>query len=325
MHHSIMETTVLKTLKQTCENCSRPFTPKRSDARYCSGSCRAAASRARTSAARRPAPRAPRRLAAVPDFERPLEPWDPPSESLKVTLTTEPCPACGERLMADPRGIWRACWSCRCPVTPGAIHAVYPQGHQAEARQVRSQREHDLEAIEVARRKGLMLMQLGQLADDKRLHPASLPVVDWFRNQVKDARHNSRLDELAALLPEAGIRRRHFWQSDPAAIEASYYDDDDEDQDYEPDSQSDRQPRHLAIAAAPAPAQPSTDREPTTWADAIASCGWRLSSVIGGCQIISNTGQLCGADTARRIAGGWVCARHHAAVCEVIYAVRRQP
>jgi hypothetical protein len=92
---------------------------------------------------------------------------------------------------------------------------------------VRSQRERDLDAIALARRKGVMLAQLGQLATDDRLDPASLPVVEWFRDQVEDAAGDRRLDDLAGLLPEAGIQRRRWWQQ-PAAITGAAYDDDDD-------------------------------------------------------------------------------------------------
>jgi hypothetical protein len=96
-------------------------------------------------------------------------------------------------------------------------------------RQVKSQRERDTEAIALAQRKGVMLAQLAGVAADDHLDPASVPIVEWFREEVKDARGGGRLDELAALLPESGIRRRRWWQGSPAAIEADHDDDEDEE------------------------------------------------------------------------------------------------
>ena len=114
-------------------------------------------------------------------------------------------------------------------------------------RQVKSQRERDTEAIGLAQRKGVMLAQLAGLAADDRLDPVSVPIIEWFREQVKDARGGGRLDELNELLPESGIRRRRWWQGRPAAIEAGE-DEDDEDEDDE-DGTEDEDP---ASRAAPA-------------------------------------------------------------------------
>jgi uncharacterized Zn finger protein (UPF0148 family) len=249
--------------------------------------------------------------------------WEPPSEHRASRETTEPCPECSGSLLASPRGTVRACPACRKRVTPPGVLAPYRRGHDT-TRTVATQRERDLGAIALAQRKGVMLAQLDALADDPRLDPASLPVVDWFREQVKTATGNGRLDELAALLPEAAIRRRHWWQGTPAAIEAAGY-EDDEDQDDEDELHADdaATPAVLAtpasIAAQQHRAQPG---RPMTWADALAACGWRLSAVIGGCQVIDR-GQLCGTGTAHHVAttagiSGWVCTRHHAALCEVL-------
>jgi hypothetical protein len=112
------------------------------------------------------------------------------------------------------------------------VAAPYDRGGQA-VRQVKSQRERDLEAIALAQRKGIMLSELGALAKDERLHPDSLPVVEWFAAEVQTARSDDRLTELAGLLPESGIRRRRWWQREPAAIEVADYDSEDESGEYE--------------------------------------------------------------------------------------------
>jgi hypothetical protein len=211
-------------------------------------------------------------------------------------------------------------------VTPPAVLAPYQRdGAPAAARQVKSQRERDLEALGLARRKGIMLGQLAELAADDRLDPASLPVVEWFREQIKDAASDGRLDELAALLPEAGIRRRHWWHGQPAAIEPADYDDGDQADGLDYDDEDDDEysaPAVVAIPASMAARQHPTQPQPMTWADALAACGWRLSPTIGGCQIVEHSA-LCGAGTAHHIAsvtgaGGWVCSQHYVTLCQVI-------
>jgi DNA-directed RNA polymerase subunit RPC12/RpoP len=241
--------------------------------------------------------------------------WNPPSEPRAPGRSADPCPRCGAAAYASPRGTVRACPGCSTRVTPPAVLAPYRRDSSAAARQVKSQRERDLEALGLARRKGVMMAQLAALAADERLDPASVPVVEWFREQVKDAASDGRLDELAALLPEAGIRRRHWWQGQPAAITAGYADEDDEPEEGEDDDEDQaademRLATPASIAAQQHRAQPSR----MTWADAIAVCGWRLSLTVGGCQIVNERSQLCGAQTARPVTGGWVCAGHYDAL-----------
>lgn len=259
----------------------------------------------------------------VPLDETGAAAWEPPSHPRTARETGETCADCSASLLASARGTTRVCPACRARVIPPGVLAPYRRG-QDTTRTVTTQRERDLGAIELAKRKGVMLAQLDALADDPRLDPASLPVVDWFREQVKAAPGNGRLDELAALLPEAGIRRRHWWQGRPAAIEAAAYDDDDgqyDDDDY-PDDERETTPAALATPASIAAQQHRAQPGPMTWADAVAACGWQLSPVIGGCQIVDH-GQLCGAGTAHHIAtttgiSGWVCNQHHAALCQVL-------
>jgi hypothetical protein len=126
----------------------------------------------------------------------------------------------------------RACLACSTRITPPGVLAPYRRDGQAPARQVKSQRESDLEALDLAGRKGVMLAQLRAVADDDRLHPESLPKIEWFAEQVKGAKTDARLDELAGLLGEAGIRRRRWWQGQPAAITAGYSDEDGEPDEY---------------------------------------------------------------------------------------------
>lgn len=246
--------------------------------------------------------------------------WDPPSQPRAAGQSGDPCPRCGAAAYASPRETARACFKCGMRVTPPAVLTPYRRDSTVAARQVKSQRERDLEALGLARRKGVMLAQLAALAADDRLDPASLPVVEWFREQVKDAASDARLDELAALLPEAGIRLRRWGHGQAAAIIAGYADEDDEPGEDEDDE--DQADEHEVVLAAPASiaaqqhrAQPSR----MTWADAIAMCGWRLSPTVGGCQIVNERSQLCGAETARPVTGGWVCAWHYDTLGGVIW------
>lgn len=204
--------------------------------------------------------------------------WEPPSEPRRPRESADPCPRCGGITHASPRGTVRVCLGCRTRVTPPAVLAPYQRDGTTAARAVKSQRERDLEALSLARRKGLMLGQLAALAADERLDPASLPVVEWFREQVKDAASDGRLDELAALLPEAGIRRRHWWHGQPAAITAGYPDEDDEDQADE-----------LAAAplAAPASLAAQPGRAAVDYAAELAAREWRWEPHGAGlCQLI---------------------------------------
>jgi hypothetical protein len=86
--------------------------------------------------------------------------------------------------------------------------------------------------LALAGRKGIMLGQLRALADDGRLGPASVLKVEWFAEQVKAAPGAARLDEMAALFGEAGIRPRRWWQPRPAALTVGYADEDDGEDGY---------------------------------------------------------------------------------------------
>lgn len=255
--------------------------------------------------------------------------WEPSSQPRRAYETTEPCPGCAGPLIAGRRGTWRVCPGCGHAVTPAAVAAPYTRGERAPQRQVISQQERDLAALALAQRKGIMLTQLAKLAADDRLAEDSRPVIEWFQDEVKAARSGNRLDELAALLPQAGIRRRHFWQREPAAIDAPAWDDQDGyDGDADGDGSfgedEDLDDEEDYPHASPAPALPAE----LTWADALEICGWRLSSTVGGCQVIE-AGQWCGAETAHHISGprhirdAWICARHYQVLCRVLMSARR--
>lgn len=307
-------------LERACEYCGEPFTPARSDARFCCNSHRALASKRN----RNPQPAtvtvAGRRSAAGGQVDL-AKTWQPTIGPRQPYITTDPCPYCGSMLLAGPRGTWRICAACRCPVVLAAVSAPYAAAAGTGQRHVVSQRERDLEAIALERRRGVMLTQLAAVASDDRLHPESAPVVDWLIAEVRGARTQARLDDLADLAasPDAGIRRRSWWQGRPSTVAPSLtLAGDDEDLDDDPDN--------LPVIARPAieAARPATaPRSPATWADAIAACGWQLSPAASGCQIIDASGRLCGASSTRRITGGWTCPRHNEELSAVLYATHR--
>lgn len=240
--------------------------------------------------------------------------WDPPSEPREVRVTAEPCPHCGEaRVYAEPRGTIRVCVGCRKRVTPPGVLAPYERGTEV-TRAAKSQRERDLEALDLAERKGVMLGQLHDLTAEDKLTPGSAMKAEWFAEQVKAATTGTRLDELAERFKDAGIRRRHWWHDRPA-LSAGYDDEDDEDgydEDDEPDTTV-----VLATPASIAVQQHRAQLHRMTWAEAIAAFGWRLSPVADGCQII-NLGRVCGTWSEHHIGDGWVCGSHHAMLCHVI-------
>src|SRR5215469_8493639 len=118
--------------------------------------------------------------------------WNPPSDPRQPRPTVEPCPDCGEaRVYASARGTIRVCVACRRRVTPRGVLAPYERGTEV-TRAAKSQRERDLEALDLAGRKGIMLDQLHGLADDDRLDRASVLKLEWFAEQVKTAASGAR-------------------------------------------------------------------------------------------------------------------------------------
>jgi hypothetical protein len=229
-----------------------------------------------------------------------------------VWVTDEPCPGCGEPLAAGPRGTWRACLACHIAATPAAVLAPYARGDGAPQRQVATQRERDLAALALVRCKGIMLAELAELADDDRLTEESRPVVEWFRERVKAASSGHRLDELAALLPDAGIRRRRWWHGQPAAITAPAWDSDDgEDLGHDGEDLDDGEADYpLAIEGAAVPDN----------AAALARSGYRADPAAvdeGRCCIEASTGLSpgpCPGAAAQTFGPYQVCERHYQAL-----------
>ncbi len=222
-----------------------------------------------------------------------------------ASKTTEPCEACQELLYATPRGTWRACGTCTSHITPPAVRTPYARGEAASQRQVKSQAERDLEVLALEDRKGPMLDQLDALADDDKLDTASVRKVGWFREQVESARSDARLDELAALYRQAGIRRRRWWDDEPVAeldSAGSGYDGDGQDDDGS----------RAATGHAPASA--------VDYVAELAARNWVLKMHGAGvCHVVARGwGDGSPDPCARRadcvIPGGAVCDHHHRAV-----------
>lgn len=235
--------------------------------------------------------------------------------------TGEECAGCGSRLWAGPRGTWRVCLACRCTVVPAGVAAPYAAG-DGGGRRVVGQRERDLAAIALARRKGVLLDQLAKLAADPRLHPEAGPVLDWLAGQVREAASDGRLDELAAVAadPAAGIRRRHWWQGDPAPLPGpaapgddgwGVADDDGWDDD-EPGRDDDDGGGEPGVLAGVVVAGPVAD-----WAAELAARDWALGPHgPGTCQVVrmrlpdgseAEPPVECADRAARVIPGGVVC------------------
>lgn len=225
--------------------------------------------------------------------------WEPPSVPRRESRTAEPCPACGEPLYGTPRGTWRACGPCVSPIIPPAVRTPYARGETASQRQVKSQTERDLEVLALEDRKGPMLDQLDTLADDGKLDTASVRKVGWFRGQVESARSDARLDELAALYPRAGIRRRRWWHDEPVAELDSGHDGQDDD-----DSRA-------ATGQAPAAA--------VDYVAELAARNWVLQPHGPGvCHVVARgwdgSPDPCARRAGRVIPGGAVCDHHHQAL-----------
>jgi hypothetical protein len=255
--------------------------------------------------------------------------WNPPSGG-RPAAYAELCPVDGHGpLIASPRGTLRVCTNgCGRVAPPGAL-TPYSRGGAA-VRQIRSQRENDLAALDLAGRKGVMLGELRELTASGKLDDAGVMKAEWFAEQVKAAASLARLDDLIALFREAGPRPRRWWQQRPALTGDTYAPEDDDGEDKYPGESGDGQgdtpaPLRAVPASVTAADQGGGQPHRMTWAEAITACGWRLSRTIGGCQIVDERSQLCGQDTAHHIGDGWICAPHHAALGDVITAdYRRQ-
>jgi hypothetical protein len=266
--------------------------------------------------------------------------WDPPSPPRTNRRTAEDCPGCGTPgLIASPRGTLRICDQCKTLAMPAAVAAPYERG-AGSTREARSQRERDLEALQLASRKGAMRSQLDAIADDDRLTPDSRAVVEWFAEQVKAATTQARLDDLVTLYAEQKIRRRGWLSGRPAALtsgdEDDYDDEDYDDYDGEDDQADDDHPGPgtaviLATPASIAGQQHRAQPKRATWAEALAACGWRIQPVAewSGCQVTNGAGRMCGDQqtphsTGAGAGGGWTCSAHHGALLAALAVINQE-
>jgi hypothetical protein len=202
-------------------------------------------------------------------------------------------------------------------VTPAAVRTPYARGAAASPRQVRSQAERDLEVLALEDRKGPMLDQLDALAADDQLDTASVRKVRWFREQVESARSEARLDELSALYPRAGIRRRRWWHGEPAELEGG--------SGYGNDGQDDDSVAAAGLVPIASPAAAAVD-----YVAELAARNWVLKPHGAGiCHIVALTPHGWGGSPdpcPRRadhiIPAGAVCGHHHQAL---IIPLTRRP
>jgi hypothetical protein len=234
--------------------------------------------------------------------------WDPPSEPRGPRDAGGTCSYCHGPVEVNPRGTTMWCPACGLFVTPPGVLAPYERGGTI-VRQARSQRETDLDALDLAGRQGVMLGELRALAADDRLGDASLMKVEWFAAQVKAAASGGRLDDLADLFTQARIKPRG-WFKRHVSVSAGYAEGENSGYEDDGDYVDDEPAVVLALPAAAA--------QPVTWATAMSACGWRMDRTADGCQVVEHS-TACGAGTAHGIAtatwtGGQVCTRHYAAL-----------
>ncbi len=233
--------------------------------------------------------------------------WEPPSGPLRPYRTAEACGGCQEPLWATAGGTWRACLTCKAPVTPPAVQAPYERGVAASQRQVKTRAELEAEEFALDDRKGPMLDQLDELLDGGELDTASVRKVGRIRERVEKAESDARLDELVEQFQRAGIRRRSRWHVQPAAeldSGASDYDDDGDGQD---DDDGDGR-----AAIGPAPAGGG-------YAAALAARNWILKPHGPGvCHVVrrgwDGSPDPCARAAGRVIPGGAVCDHHDQAL-----------
>lgn len=259
--------------------------------------------------------------------------WNPPSAPRPERDAAEPCGKCGSAVKTDRRGITRWCPACNMLITPPGVLAPYERGSDV-TRAARSQRERDDDAKKTVLIAGEFLRRVRGMLDDPKIHSASADLLGWYDEEITEARRSRdgrRLAELADEFTadrEAGaFRRLHWWQGQPAALEATHegddYEDDDDGQDDEPAAVTLATP--ASTAAQPQPAQPRK----MTWAEALAACGWRIASATGTCQVIDEHGRHCEAGTGSppitdQIGRhAWLCQWHYGTLGAAIIETNR--
>jgi hypothetical protein len=223
---------------------------------------------------------------------------------------------------------------CGEPVTPAAVLAPYERGTEV-TRGAKSQRERDDDAKRTVLLAGEFLRRVAALLDDPKMHPASADLLDWYREEITDARKERDAGRLAELGDEfkadrenGAFRRAHWWQGSPAALDGGDAEPEDDEEEYDDDGQDDGPQAALAVPAAIA-AKPTR----ATWADALAARRWRIAVAGNGgvrnCQIADERGQQCREPVGGSppvndgITDGHVCAGHYNALGAAISAINR--
>jgi len=225
-------------------------------------------------------------------------PWEPPSARRAGYYTAERCPECGEALYAGRRGTWRVCTACKMIAVPAAVSAPYARGDGAAQRKVVSTQEKDAESRELAVRRGDFKREIErQLAGDQ-LTPQSRDILEWYADEVGKAPTAARLDDLIEQARGERLRSRHFWQGEPAAIEAPAaadledQDDEDDGETYVYDAAGQLVPARWSadgrLVAAGQPPGPGAATGPAVeWASELAAREWVFQPHGAGlCQLV---------------------------------------
>lgn len=273
-------------------------------AAYCSPACRVRAHRARTAPRPRAIPAASTAAQRISEAGPVVLAWNPPSdERPRCEPTTEPCPDCGEPVVASRRRTTRGCAeTCKRRVDPAGVLKPY-ENEDGRLRRVRSQAERDSEALVLAERTGLLLEAIRVALADDRLHVTTRVRLQWYDGEIREAGkagRGERVDELAERLAGERIRRQHWWSSDGPALAASSVDDV-----LDADLDEDEGLSRLAIAA-------GSTVDFTAEMDARS---WRFYQPGDGrCQICREDGSECPGRAEHVITGGAICGRHHDAL-----------
>jgi hypothetical protein len=308
------------------EGCREWFSPARSDARYHSAACRALASRNRNET-KRNTPEAAAEVNAAPAGNaltcwNPLTPEQPPDA---WSVTSEPCPQCGEMLLTRGRLTMRLCTRCGKGPIPAGVLAPWLRGPD-QPRAVRSRAEVDAESRALAVRRGRMARQLAALLD-RDLADESRDLVEWYLAEVRKAGSMLRLDQLAEDFAAETIRPRRWWHTDPPEVRELASAGPDRDggaeevweaelvEDGEDQAAAAVSYRPAAIAG-PAAAvgelaagrHAAVELAPHQWPH-----GWSMSApaLAGGCQVRQLAEGQCPGPGEHRVPLAAVCGRHY--------------
>jgi hypothetical protein len=171
--------------------------------------------------------------------------------------------------------------------------------------------------------KRLLRDQLAAILTDDKLSSEAHGILEWYAEAVSKAGTQARLDNLVEQFKadRGKIRPRHWWQGQSATFSAFGEDQQEEDWDEDQDQEQPYALPAASVLATPvsiAEQQHRAQPKRMDWAGGLRAAGWRLSAVVGGCQIINERSQLCGAETMHHIGNGWICDLHYATLAGLI-------